>query len=211
MITLTQYSTLDKAFEYFNAHLFNNMLPDCIITLNRKKHTRGYFHKDKFRVREKSDAVSEISLNPDEFIERTDLEVLSTLAHEMCHLLQYTIGDPPRKGYHDKEFARLMYNIGLQTSSTGEPDGKPVGQKMTHYILQGGQFEIVAQAFLISQGGLLVESLPEPEKEKKEKKKTRYKFICPECGMAAWAKESANLACGDCREVLVKEEEEDGI
>jgi predicted SprT family Zn-dependent metalloprotease len=192
MITLKQYSTLDKAFEYFNAHLFNHMLPDCIITLNRKKHTRGYFHKDKFRIREKSDAVSEISLNPDEFLERTDLEILSTLVHEMCHLLQYTIGDPP-------------------PSSTGEPGGKTAGQKMTHYILKGGRFEIVAQGFLISQGGLLVESLPEPEKEKKEKKKTRYKFVCPECGMAAWAKESANLACGNCREVLIKEEEEDDV
>lgn len=208
MITAKHYGTLDKAFDYFNAHLFEGGLPDTIITMNRKKRVRGYFHHDKFQNRTSHEGLSEISLNPDEFLERDDLEILSTLVHEMTHLWQAIYGDAPRKGYHDKEFSRKMYSLGLQTSSTGEPDGKPIGQRMSHYILRAGQFEIVAKGFTLKEGKILIESLPDPEKEKKEKKKTRYKYTCPECGMAAWAKKSANIACGDCKESMIIEEED---
>ena len=209
MITAKHYTNLDNAFRYFNEKLFENKLPDAIITMNRKKGTKGYFSFQKFSYRDRKESVSEISLNPDEFLERTDIEILSTLAHEMCHLWQYCFADPARKGYHDKVFARKMYEIGLQTSSTGEPDGKPTGQRMTHYIIRGGKFEKVAQGFLLSNDKLLLESLKEEEKEKKERKKNRYKFVCPDCGMAAWAAGSAKLACGDCKTLLEKEEDND--
>lgn len=208
MITTQNYTTLDNAYTYFNEKLFEGKLPDCIITFNRKKGTYGYFHAQKFRVRNGKESISEISLNPDGFIDREDVEVLSTLVHEMCHAWQCCFGDPPRKGYHDKEFARIMFNVGLQTSSTGYPDGKSIGQRMSHYILAGGAFEKAAGAFLLN-AKLQIESLPEPEKEKKEKVKTREKFICPECHQAAWSKPSAKLACGNCKEIMVIEEEDE--
>ena len=68
MITAKHYGTLDKAFDYFNAHLFEGGLPDTIITMNRKKRVRGYFHHDKFQNRASHEGLSEISLNPDEFL-----------------------------------------------------------------------------------------------------------------------------------------------
>jgi predicted SprT family Zn-dependent metalloprotease len=137
MITTKLYGFLDRAMEYFNEHLFEKQLPDCILTLNRKAKTYGYHHHDKFKSRDGEERRTEISLNPDGFTGRSVEEVLSTLAHEMVHAQQYVLGEPPRKGYHDKNFASLMFAIGLQTSSTGEFGGKPTGQKMTHYILDG--------------------------------------------------------------------------
>lgn len=206
MITLKQYTDLDKAYEYFNKHLFNNRLPDCLITLNRKTGSRGYYHHQKFEGRDNKSRISEIALNPDCFNDRTDLEILSTLVHEMCHVDQFLLPDPPRRGYHDKEFALIMNEIGLQASSTGEVGGKATGQRMSHYIIDGGKFEKVAGAFLLSGSKFQWNSVLET-KESKERKKTREKFTCPTCLQAAWAKKTAKLACGECKVEMIIEEE----
>src|SRR5690606_37233909 len=46
-----------------------------------------------------------------------------------------------RGNYHNKEWADKMEQVGLMPSNTGEPGGKRTGDRMTHYILQGGAFE----------------------------------------------------------------------
>jgi predicted SprT family Zn-dependent metalloprotease len=147
-----------------------------------------------------------LALNPDNFVDRTDIEILSTLVHEQCHLYQIMVGSPPRKGYHDKEWGAIMKEIGLYPSSTGEPAGREVGQRMSHYIIQGGKFEITAGAFLLGGKKLLLESIPIPKVER-EKKKTREKFLCPTCQQSAMAKKTARLMCADCKEMMVIEEE----
>lgn len=206
-ITTKQYKDLDLAYEYFNKKLFDNKLPECLITFQRHPKVLGYHHFEKFVNRGNKDKVSEIALNPDTFDGRTDIEILSTLCHEMIHVQQYLIGDPPRKGYHDKGFASLMNNIGLQASSTGEPGGRVIGQSMSHYILEGGKFEIAAGAFLLGESKLQWNSTPNI-KISKERKKTRKKFICPECLQQAWAKKTASLICGDCRAKMIIDEDE---
>lgn len=205
LITEKQYSDLDKAYSYFNKHLFGNKLPECLITLNRKARTYGYYHHEKFQNRENKEVISEISLNPDGFNDREDIDILSTLAHEMTHVQQFYFGNPPRRGYHDRQFSEMMYEIGLQTSSTGEPGAKSTGQRMSHYIIEGGKFEIVAKAFLLNGSKLHWNSRIE-EKEVKECKKTREKFTCPTCHQSAWAKKTAKLACGNCLKEMIIEE-----
>lgn len=209
MITTKLYGFLDRAMEYFNKNLFGDQLPDVILTLNRKAKTYGYHHHDKFRSRNGEERRTEISLNPDGFEGRTVQEVLSTLVHEMVHAQQYVLGEPPRKGYHDKGFAKLMFDIGLQTSSTGEFGGKPTGQRMSHYIIEGGKFETVCQAFLLQEkeGGFDWDSVVE-EKEAKEKKKTRFKFTCPTCMVHVMGKRDLNVVCGDDMEKMIMEEDE---
>ena len=205
-ITAKQYTDLDKAYEYFNKKLFDGNLPECLITLQRHPKTRGYHHHEKFTSRKDGSRISEIALNPDGFTDRTDIEILSTLAHEMTHVQQWTLPEPPRAGYHDKEFAILMSEIGLQVSNTGEPGGKTTGQKMSHYILKGGKFETVAGAFLLSGDKFQWNSRPNI-KVTKERKKTREKFTCKTCMQSAWAKKTANLMCGECEEKMVIEDE----
>jgi len=205
-ITKIQYTDLDDAFQYFNKKLFDNKLPDCLITLQRHKSFGGYHWYNKFSSRKGKDKVSEIALNPDGFESQTDIEILSILAHEMIHMQQHIIGDPPRKGYHDRGFAKLMNEIGLQASSTGLPGGKTTGQRMSHYILEGGKFETVATAFLLSGEKFQWNSVVE-DKVTKEKKKTREKFVCPRCLQEhAWAKKSAKIACGVCLIAMVIDE-----
>jgi hypothetical protein len=55
-------------------------------------------------------------------------------------LWQQTHGEPPRRSYHDREWAGKMKQIGLQPSDTGEPGGKEAGQSVTHYIVAGAAF-----------------------------------------------------------------------
>ncbi len=206
-ITTTLYKSLDDAYAYFNEKLFDGKLPECIITLQRSPRTLGYYHHNKFRGRNGEGELSELALNPDGFYERDDVDILSTLLHEMCHVYQYTLPDPPRKGYHDREFSEIMFERGLQTSSTGTFGGKTTGQSMSHYIIDGGRFEIVCGAFLLGGSKLVWNSVPSV-KTSKERKKTRYKYTCPQCMFNMWGKKDAEVGCWKCMKKMVVEEED---
>jgi hypothetical protein len=66
----------------------------------------------------------------------------------MCHCFQQHFGNPPRRGYHNREWAAQMIEVGLMPSDTGEPGGKQTGQGMFHYIIAGGPFDLAAEALL---------------------------------------------------------------
>jgi hypothetical protein len=207
MITLNEYKTFDDAYKFFNDKLFDGELPDCLITLQRKTNgCYGYFHFEKFVAREGTGRISEIALNPDTFIDRDDTEILSTLVHESVHLWQYYLSDPCRKGYHDKDWGRKMEEIGLMPSNTGEPGGKKTGQQMTHYVIEGGKFEIACGAFLAGGKKLSWSSEPTPKKEGSATRNSKIKYACPNCLVNAWVKEETIIVCGKCGVEFVKEE-----
>ena len=142
-------------------------------------------------------AVHELALNPDGFHGRTDGLILSTLVHEMCHVWQETHGTPPRRGYHDRQWAGKMREIGLQPSSTGEAGGKETGQSVSHYLLPEGRFAKASAALAASGFALHWQSVPAIE-QARGKKSSKTKFTCPNCGLNAWAKPNACLICGEC-------------
>ena len=195
-ITRHEYNALDEAYEFFNTRLFDGQLPACLITLNRHPRARGFFCADRFEHREQDQKTAEIALNPDTFQDRTDREILSTLVHEQVHLWQHYFGKASRSGYHNKQWADKMEEIGLMPSSTGESGGARIGQHMTHYVLPGNRFAVAAQE-LIAQGFKL--NWQSPENLRGSTKTTRAKFTCPNCQQHAWAKPSARLMCGDCQ------------
>ena len=198
MHTTTQYRTLDEAFAHFNARMFDGRLPSCLITLQRRGNSRGYFIGDGFRARHGNQVTDEIALNPDTFATRTDSEILSTLVHEMVHLWQHHLGQPPRRAYHDRQWADRMESIGLMPSDTGAPGGKRTGARCTHYIIAGGPFDQAVAAFL--SGGkvaLTWASVGGDSAAKAKSAASKTKFTCPVCRQNAWAKPGAVLMCGD--------------
>jgi hypothetical protein len=215
-ITPPAYRAFQDAYDFFNRALFGGSLPHVLVTLQRHANTRGYFSAARFRARPGwqqplagpglldmaeflERPVHELALNPDTFIGRSDEEILSTLAHEMAHVWQQTHGTPPRRSYHDREWAAKMKQIGLQPSSTGEPGGKETGQKVTHYIVPDGPYAR-AYAKLKARGlQLRWQSVP-LDAEAKTKRASKTKFTCPECGQNAWGKPDALLICGACYE-----------
>jgi hypothetical protein len=72
----------------------------------------------------------------------------------MVHNWQHCFGKPSRNGYHNKEWAQKMDQIGLVPSSTGRPGGKRTGQKVSDYPKPGGAFERAAKTFICNARGL---------------------------------------------------------
>jgi predicted SprT family Zn-dependent metalloprotease len=198
--SMVEYSGFQTAFDFFNAKLFKNTLPHVLVTLQRHAKARGYFAPERFAERGGKQRVHEIALNPDTFCDESDERILSTLAHEMAHLWQQVHGTPPRRCYHDREWAAKMKEVGLQPTENGEPGGKETGQRVTHYVIKGGPYQ---RAFNeLARKGLKLhwESPAGMAAETKAKKESKTKYTCPACEQNAWAKPDAVLICGNCFE-----------
>jgi len=209
------YRGFQAAYDVFNRELFGRRLPPCMITLRTFGKARGYFSPDRFVHLTEVTTTHEIALDPRQFMDRTAVEVLSTLAHEMCHLEQREYGTPSRAAYHNREWVDLMARIGLVASDTGKPGGKQTGQAMTHYIEPGGRFETVARR-LVDAGrftlgwadieGFIVDEpaggtpgaktvVPAPKAAKSPRSGVRAKYVCGTCTAAVWGKPGLTIGC----------------
>ena len=200
--TLTTYTELQIAYDFFNAELFGGQLPECIMTLSRKsKYTAGYFAPERYKnvVGEIKD---ELAMNPAFFNPQSLIDTLAVLVHEMCHVWQEHFGEmKSARAYHNKEWAAQMKRIGLMPSSTGAPGGAETGQKMRHYIIKGGPFEqachrLLTDEFKISWAGM--EAATCDEVEPVARSRNKIKHFCVACGDAAWGKPDLRLICGKC-------------
>lgn len=145
------YGGLNRAYDWFNARLFEGRLPGAIITLQRHKPCIGYYKQGRFNSRGNATAeLDEISLNPSYFGVFPVIDTMSTLVHEMAHQEQHHFGKPSRGGYHNGEWADMMVRVGLMPSSTGRADGTRTGPRVTHMIVTGGVFEMAAKQLLDS-------------------------------------------------------------
>lgn len=141
------YAELQQAYSHFNARLFGGQLPVCLLTLQRKKNTFGYFSPRRF-ANQVGGMTDEIAMNPTFFAVVPLTETMQTLVHEMCHLWQYHFGNPGRGRYHNDEWANKMESMGLMPSSTGHPGGARTGDCMADYAMQGGPFLQACEALL---------------------------------------------------------------
>jgi predicted SprT family Zn-dependent metalloprotease len=208
--TKRTYVALTDAYDFFNERLFDGKLPRCLITMQRRNKSYGYFAGDRFGTQDGEDITDEIALNPSHFKARTTEQNLSTLVHEMVHLWQHHCGKTSRPGYHNKEWAVIMKAVGLVPSSTSAPGGKETGQHVSHYIEAGGAFdracaELVTLGFEVPYVELWAEG---EEKTRKKKAASKTKYTCGECGVNAWAKPGVMLVCAVCDRLLVAEEGE---
>jgi hypothetical protein len=212
--TKETYLAFQSGYDYFNKELFGGALPNCLITLQRQRRTYGYFCAERFAGI--AGSTDEIALNPSYFATRSVADSLSTLVHEQVHQWQERFGKPGRGRYHNKEWADKMEAIGLVPSDSGKPGGKKTGDRMTHYILAGGAFDL-AVSKLIGSGYAIpwadraedAGSDAGTEAGKYRNRSNRLKFTCPTCGANAWGKPDLKLVCGDCRVDFVAPEIED--
>src|SRR5260221_3129047 len=154
--TTQTYTSLSTAYDFFNRELFFGSLPTCLITMQRNKGAYGFFSGERFaNTTNPKEITDEIALNPVHFATRKPNEVLSTLAHEMVHLWQHHYGKQPRKGYHDRQWAAKMREIGLVPTATGEPGGKETGQKVTHLIEENERYALAVSKLLAEHPAIL--------------------------------------------------------
>ena len=137
--TLALYSALQRAFDHFNAELFDGRLPHCLISLRSSSRIHGYHHHRRF-IAPDGREIDELGLHPGFFTMRPVEEVLSTLVHEMAHHWQRAFGTPTDSNPHNREWTQKMEALGLPPSSTGLPGGRQTGRSMSHYIHPEGTF-----------------------------------------------------------------------
>ena len=194
-------------YDWLNKSLFAGTLPPVILNFSRKGRTYGFFAPSRWD--DGSNVTHEISLNPSHLKERPAIEVASTLAHEMCHLWQHLYGTPSRTGYHNREWAEKMEEVGLIPSDTGEPGGKKTGQHMTHFIAPGGRF---VAAFTAMPKEYLLPWQGIPERTSRtggspggNTDRRKIKYSCPIGHGNVWGKPDLLLVCGVCGNDYVPE------
>jgi predicted SprT family Zn-dependent metalloprotease len=208
------YDELQQAFDHFNRTLFEGLLPQAVLTLQRERKSYGFFRV--WFVRRTGELADEIALNPAHFAAQPIEAVLSTLVHEMAHLRQHHHGKPGRRGYHNREWAVQMWAIGLVPSHNGAPGGKRTGEKMDHYIREGGAFArscaaLLVQPFTISwldRIATLSQATPETngadlialgiKSARQARVGNRVKYRCETCKTQVWGKPDLSLLCGAC-------------
>lgn len=214
--TAENYGDFQAAYDFINNRLFDGTLPPCLITMQRKANTMGYFSRERWAsTKRDGEHTDEIALNPQFFATYPFEETLSTLAHEMVHLWQFHFGTPGRRAYHNREWADKMIEIGLMPSHNGQPGGKQTGEKMADYIAEGGPFELTVREML--HGGFVVPYLDraflanggnneggesEGEDEPTPKPRSKVKYSCAPCNVNAWAKPDTHLICGECETTM---------
>ncbi len=210
--TLEACAEIQYAYNFFNDVFFRGALPQCILTYTHKKNCLGYFSPDRFE-RSNGELLAQLALNPHYLALRSDRDSLSTLTHEQVHVWRHyrAAGNGGRpyqtNGYHDRVWADRMEAIGLIPSDTGLPGGKRTGYRMSHYIVEGGPFDIACTELLASgfrinwhERVILYTATPGGDEPiEPDAKKDRIKFTCPSCTLNAWAKPAARLTCTDCR------------
>lgn len=181
--TLQLWEHYQTAFDYFNQALFGNTLPSCILNFSARGKSFGYFTKDRWRKGEET-STHEISLNPDLLQKPVD-QVMATLVRLMVSLWQHTDpqGNPSRPGYYNQQWAEKMEAIGLMPSDTGEAGGVKVGEKIRHYVMDGGRFAEALKEMPKDYFPWRGESVATTKK-----RPTRIKYVCPVCGDSVLAR-----------------------
>lgn len=200
---------LYEAFDHFNEALFGGFLEPCAISIGRKRGARGVYRPQEFAPKDIQEAIAkdsakldEILLNPESF-DRDEKTVLSTLVHEMVHQWEQHHGHPGKNGYHNRSWANMMKVIGLHPSDTGEPGGREVGRRVSHYIIEGGDFDIVANEF-IEQTSFSIEWIVLP-KTRASKSPRKVTYRC-ECDQPFYANISGRkIRCLDCDTELLED------
>jgi predicted SprT family Zn-dependent metalloprotease len=187
---------MQVAVDHFKALI--GVRSDAHLTFARKANSAGHFAPNRYVGRDGASIAShEINLNPDHFVNETDQEVASTLAHKLVHLWEHKNGSAPRGAYHGKVWAEKMKSIGLMPSSTGAPGGKETGNRVSHYILTDGPFTKSFAALQATGWRLDLESAPRPGSSTRGLS-SKTKFTCPECGQNAWGKPRLEVWCKSC-------------
>lgn len=193
------YDLLNDAFVFFNKELFAGKLSPCLIILHRHRSAYGYFHASHMAGTDAKTPTHEIALNPRHLRERKPRDTMGTLVHEMVHQLQQEHGKPPKSAYHNKEWAKMMHDVGLHPSTTGKPGGAETGRNCSHFIVTNGPFAVAYAKFEKKTKLELFGDLPEPEKKKN--KQSKFKFEC-NCGQTCWGKEGLSVICAECDEAM---------
>ena len=189
-------SSFADAFDHFNANLFECGLPEPVIVMGISNPRAGAAHASQVWRRMVADEVAlidEIAINPVRFAlgGMGAKHALADLVHKMVHNWQAHYGTPSGGGWHNAEWSKKMFDLGLCPTIAGEPikDGPPptglnIGAGL---ILPEGRFERAADALMAAGWGV----------EYTREGCYGAVYVCPECGAGVEGATGLKLQCGN--------------
>jgi hypothetical protein len=101
-----------------------------------------------------------------------------------------------------------MEAAGLIPSDSGEPGGKKISERVSHYIAPDGRFDLACRALL--DEGFTVPWLArtdtgEDAQRKQKRRASKTKYACPSCDLTVWGKLDLKVICGVCEKKLEPE------
>ena len=209
---------LYRIFSILNHDKFNDILPEPVITIQKTKGLAlGHFTLDKVwrnkqNVKENDITMSnegetayyEINIDPRWFCNRSAVEIVETLIHEMCHYYNKLSDIKDCNGnIHNKKFKSLAESVGLIVKK-----GKSVGYGYTSLSDELKEYvkEIIKpneQSFEYFRESVIKGGTNKP------KTKKLFKYTCPDCGQIVKGKKDIIVKCGLCNVEMGMEDTED--
>ena len=228
------YSKIQTVIEEIDKAFFSGAkkekIPQLVFAINNKCRTCvvAYVQPDALYDKKTDTKLQYMGINPD-YLDRSIGEILSTVCHELCHVYEHAYIHIPRGGYHDKQWAELMADCGLEPIYNNSSK-----TSVHHKIIPGGVFEKFVEGFTEKYGGdyfnivsysaevmrrtrkeLGIEDDPDADTPKpdnadkpiKKYNRNKIKYVCRGCGLKVWGKAGLSVSCNECMETLDEEVE----
>jgi len=204
---------LQRMFKLLNKTYFGNELERPVITIltDTTSGAYGWITVNKVWSSKDSKWYREINLCAEHLNRPVEL-VITTLAHEMCHLLniQRGVQDTSRAGtYHNREFKAVAEAKGLIVGKDAKygyciTTPSPEFTELVKKHCRAGCFKLERMK-TYRDGTPKVTKTGTDGKEKtiSRTKQSSRKYICPDCGTIVRATKEVNIICGDCDVPLV--------
>lgn len=228
------YEKIQKVIDEIDKRFFSGAkkekIPQLVFAINNKCRTCvvAYVQPDALYDKKTDTKLQYMGINPD-YLDRSLGEILSTVCHELCHVYEHAYIHIPRGGYHDKQWADMMKECGLEPVYNNSSK-----TSVSHKIIKDGIFEKFVADFTEKYGEdyfnivsystevmkrtrkeLGIEDddeddSPKPDNADKPIKKynrNKIKYVCSGCGMKVWGKSGLSIHCNECDEDLEEEEQ----
>lgn len=195
---------LEKLFRTLNTRYFGDTIEEPIITIQSTPRAYGHVTVSKAWHKANGDERHELNIAAGT-LDRPIEEIISTLLHEMVHLmnLQNGVQDCSRGGtYHNRKFKaaaeacdlHIDYDERIGWSVTSPTEA------LIDFIIEEGWEDIC-----MSREDGCISRTPgrgspdrTPTTPTTPKKSSTRKYICPGCKMSVRATREVNIICGDC-------------
>lgn len=201
---------LEKLFRTLNTRYFGDTIEEPIITIQSTPRAYGHVTVSKAWHKANGDERHELNIAAGT-LDRPIEEIVSTLLHEMVHLmnLQNGVQDCSRGGtYHNRKFKaaaeacdlHIDYDERIGWSVTSPTEA------LIDFIIEEGWEDIC-----MSREDGCISRTPgrgspdrTPTTPTTPKKSSTRKYICPGCKMSVRATREVNIICGDCGLKMVR-------
>ena len=194
----------------------NNRVSSCVV---------AFVQADALYDKSTAEKIQYMGINP-YYLDRTVGEVMATLCHELCHIYENAYIHIARNGYHDKQWASLMKDCGLEPKYLNKSK-----TAVSHTVIEGGEFDKFISEFVEEHGadffticsyskvldtkvrkelGLSDEDEEDKpdnaDKPLKKYNRNKVKYTCPNCDTKVWGKKDLYIICGNCNEQFEEDE-----